>query len=147
MVLPKIGRNGGPRRRLLLWPAWLCWALLLAPGLLLAEEGGSRYVKICKDMVVNYGDPSLSRLKYLKFAVDVRVENAEVAAIVSYHQPALLDSLVILFSAQSDVTVHSPEGKEEIRQLALAELRRIIKHEEGQEYIQDLLFSRFIVQR
>jgi flagellar basal body-associated protein FliL len=45
------------------------------------------------------------------------------------------------------VRVNSAAGKEEIRQLALAELRRIMKREEGEEYIDDLLFVRFVVQR
>jgi flagellar FliL protein len=98
-------------------------------------------------MVVNYGDPSLGRLRYLKFAVNVRVAHSNIGNIVGYHQPALLDALIILFSSQPDARVNSAAGKEEIRQLALTELRRIMKREEGEEYIEDLLFVRFVVQR
>jgi flagellar FliL protein len=108
---------------------------------------GNSYLKLSNDMVVNYGDPSLGRLRYLKFAVNVRVAHSSIGDIVAYHQPALLDSLIILFSSQPDVRVNSAAGQEEIRQLALAELRRIMKREEGEEYIDDLLFVRFVVQR
>jgi len=108
---------------------------------------GTSYLKLSNDMVVNYGDPSLGRLRYLKFAVNVRVEDSITGDIVGYHQPALLDSLIMLFSSQPDARVNSAVGKEEIRQLALVELRRIMKREEGEEYIEDLLFVRFIVQR
>jgi flagellar FliL protein len=112
-----------------------------------AERKGTSYLKLSNDMVVNYGDPSLGRLRYLKFAVNVRVEHSDVGSIVGYHQPALLDALIILFSSQPDARVNSAAGKEEIRQLALIELRRIMKREEGEEYIEDLLFVRFVVQR
>jgi flagellar FliL protein len=112
-----------------------------------AESKGTSYLKLSNDMVVNYGEPSLGRLRYLKFAVNVRVEHSNVGSIVGYHQPALLDALIILFSSQPDARVNSAAGKEEIRQLALTELRRIMKREEGEEYIEDLLFVRFVVQR
>jgi flagellar FliL protein len=137
---------------------------LLTPGALAQEEAaedvedpdaeqttdvskGTSYLKLSNDMVVNYGDPSLGRLRYLKFAVNVRVESSAIGSIVGYHQPALLDALILLFSSQSDARVNSAAGKEEIRQLALQEVRRIMKREEGEEYIQDLLFVRFVVQR
>jgi flagellar FliL protein len=112
-----------------------------------AERKGTSYLKLSNDMVVNYGDPSLGRLRYLKFAVNVRVAHSNVGNIVGYHQPALLDALIILFSSQPEARVNSPAGKEEIRQLALTELRRVMKREEGEEYIEDLLFVRFVVQR
>ena len=111
------------------------------------ESKGTSYLKLSNDMVVNYGAPSLGRLRYLKFAVNVRVEHSNIGSIVGYHQPALLDALIILFSSQPDAKVNSTTGKEEIRQLALTELRRIMKREEGEEYIEDLLFVRFVVQR
>jgi len=112
-----------------------------------AERKGTSYLKLSNDMVVNYGAPSLGRLRYLKFAVNVRVGHSNIGNIVGYHQPALLDALIILFSSQPDTKVNSTTGKEEIRQLALIELRRIMKREEGEEYIDDLLFVRFVVQR
>jgi flagellar FliL protein len=111
------------------------------------ESKGTSYLKLSNDMVVNYGEPSLGRLRYLKFAVNVRVEHSNIGSIVGYHQPALLDALIILFSSQPDARVNSAAGKEEIRQLALTELRRVMKREEGEEYIEDLLFVRFVVQR
>jgi len=112
-----------------------------------AESKGTSYLKLSNDMVVNYGAPSLGRLRYLKFAVNVRVAHSNIGSIVGYHQPALLDALIILFSSQPDARMNSAAGKEKIRELALTELRRIMKREEGEEYIEDLLFVRFVVQR
>lgn len=112
-----------------------------------ADPDATRYVRITKDMVVNYGDPSLKRLKYIKFAVDARVGSLDSAEVVMHHQPALIDRLVILFSEQDEMLIHSAQGKEEVRMHALAELQEIVAREEGEAHIQDLLFTTFIVQR
>ncbi len=107
----------------------------------------TQYVRLTKGMVVNYGEPSLDRLKYLKIAVDVRVPNAENAELVEHHLPALLDSLVLVFAGSEEETVRTGMGKEEIRQLALEKVQSVMKAEEGDSIVEDLLFSTFVVQR
>ncbi|MFT4799559.1 MAG: flagellar basal body-associated protein FliL, partial [Candidatus Azotimanducaceae bacterium] len=64
----------------------------------LLAESDTQYVRLTKAMVINYGEPSLSRLKYMKVAVDVRVPTASAADLVEYHIPALLDAVVTVFS-------------------------------------------------
>lgn len=125
--------------------------LLVLAALVLSSitraESNTQYVPLSKGLVVNYGEPSLKRLKYLKVAVDVRVESAADAELVEYHRPALLDSLVRVFTASEDETIRTGEGKEAIRQLALERLQTVMKAEEGDVIIEDLLFSAFVVQR
>ncbi|MCB1645763.1 MAG: flagellar basal body-associated FliL family protein [Pseudomonadales bacterium] len=123
-------------------------ALLGSAATALAEgEGGVEYVKITEDMVVNYGDPSLNRLNYLKVAIHARVADASAADMIEYHLPALRDALIMLLSAQHSETVRSAEGKEEIRLMVLKKMQKLLKAEENEEYITDVLFSRFVVQR
>lgn len=110
-------------------------------------ETGAHYVPLTKGMVLNYGEPSLNRLKYIKVAVDVRVLSAAEAELVEYHRPALLDTLVHVFSASEEEIVKSGGGKEAIRQLALEEIQSVMRTEEGDAIIQELLFSTFVVQR
>jgi flagellar FliL protein len=112
-----------------------------------SAQSNTQYVPLTKGMVVNYGEPSLNRLKYLKVAVQVRVQSPADAELVEYHRPALLDTLVYVFTASEEETIKSGGGKEAIRQLALAELRNVMKTEEGDAVIEDLLFSTFVVQR
>lgn len=127
--------------------------ILLLAGILMfgtatASDGDvALYVKISKGMVLNYGEPSLNRLKYIKIALNARVANAEAAEIIEYHMPAIKDRLVTIFSSQDEATIRSPDGKEQIRQSALAELQKMIKEEHGEPVIDDLLFGRFVVQR
>tara|TARA_R110002073_G_scaffold4917_15_gene31101 strand:- start:11070 stop:11459 length:390 start_codon:yes stop_codon:yes gene_type:complete len=125
--------------------------VLVIAGLLIClqavAESNTQYVKLTKGMVINYGEPSLNRLKYLKVAVDVRVPSAGAAELVEYHLPALLDALVIVFTNSEDELIRSSGGKEEIRQQALVKLKSVMSSEEGDEVIEDLLFSSFVVQR
>lgn len=118
--------------------------MLSAP---LMAESNTQYVPLTKGMVFNYGEPSLNRLKYIKVAVSVRVLSAEEAELVEYHRPALLDSLVHVFTSSEEETVRTAGGKETIRQQALEELQSVMKAEEGDAVIADLLFSAFVVQR
>lgn len=112
-----------------------------------AAEDGIKYVRLTTGMVLNYGEPSLNRLKYIKVAVDVRVPNAGSADMVEYHSPALIDALVRVFTASEEEVVKSAHGKEELRQTALKELQAVMLSEEGDQVIEDLLFSSFVVQR
>ena len=127
---------------------WMLIVSMVVVETAVASDGDvAQYVKISKGMVLNYGEPSLNRLKYIKIALNARVENAEAAEIIEYHMPAIKDRLVTIFSSQDEVTIRSPEGKEQIRQSALAELQKLIKKEQGEPVITDLLFGRFVVQR
>jgi flagellar FliL protein len=54
---------------------------------------------------------------------------------------------VLLLSRQDESTVSTGVGREAIRAEALAELRSILEAEEGQPYLEDVLFTNFIVQR
>jgi flagellar FliL protein len=121
---------------------------ILMSGAAAASDGDvTQYVNISTGMVLNYGEPSLNRLKYIKIALNARVANAEAAEIIEYHMPAIKDRLVTIFTSQDEETIRSPDGKEQIRQSALAELQKLIEEEHGEPVIDDLLFGRFVVQR
>ena len=65
-----------------------------------------------------------------------------------YHLPALRNSsLVLLLSRQDEVTVTTGSGREAIREEALMELRAVLKAEEGQPDIDDLMFTNFVVRQ
>ena len=119
--------------------------ILLLPLQLMAQEGGNAYyVKVTPGLVVNYGEPSSSRLRYLKVSVHVRVRNADHANVIEHHLPALQDLLVSLLSAQDEEKIRSVEGKEEVRLEALEKMQKIIEKEEGESVVQDLLFLSLI---
>ena len=104
-------------------------------------------IRLTQGMAINFGEPSLIRLHYLKVGVHVRMQNADEAEAIEHHMPALRAALVTVFSAQDEDSVSSPHGKEDIRQLALSQLQDVIEQEEGTPLIQDLFFTTFVIQR
>ena len=110
------------------------------------QEGGVKYVTLQPAFVTNFGITKTGRLTYLKADVTLKVANAEGEAALKYHTPLLRNALVLLFSRQEDAAVSSSDGREQIRQQALSELRDIMQTESGEPVIEDLVFSNFVVQ-
>lgn len=105
------------------------------------------YLPVKPAFVVNYGGSG--RLRYLKAEVSVRLANIDAAEAARYHMPYVRNNLVLLFASQTDQTVSSQDGKEKIRQDALAEVRNVLEVEESipREDVIDLYFNSFIVQK
>ena len=113
-----------------------------------AAEPSTAYFSIKPAFVVNYG--GVGRLRYLKTAITLRVKTGAGSSgmmDVRHHLPLIRHTLVMLFSNQSDEDMSSMEGRELLRQAALEAVRQLLIEEEGDEFIVDLLFDSFIVQR
>lgn len=110
-----------------------------------AARRGAIYIPLRPSFVANFGGPG--RLKYLKADIAVRLENEQAANSVRHHMPYIRNNLILLFSAQTDESVDSQEGKEALRQEALREVREVIKAEDGLDGVLDLYFNGFIVQK
>ena len=109
--------------------------------------GVVRYVELQPTFITNFGVSDSGHLHYIKADVTVRVSNKEAEYAARYHLPALRNSLVMLFSRQDESTVSSSAGRETIKVEALQELREILEAEEGEGFIDDLMFTNFVVQR
>ena len=118
-----------------------------ADGEVEAIGGVVRYVALTPTFIANFGVSDSGHLRYVKADVTVRVSNKEAEYAARYHLPALRNSLVLLLSRQDESTVSSSRGRETIKAQALIELREILEAEEGEPFIDDVLFTNFVVQR
>ena len=111
-----------------------------------AEEAAinTQYVNIKPAFIANYGGPG--RLRYLKTDVTLRVGDSSIGA-VRRHMPYIRHVLVMLLTKATDEEVSSMEGRELLRQNALMAVQTLLQEEEGEQYVVDLLFNSFIVQR
>jgi len=109
------------------------------------EADGVRYIELTPAFVTNYGGPG--PLKYIKAEVSLRVDSQEAYRLVRHHMPSLRYALIKVLTQQTEETVSSMEGKEQIRMQALADLQSVMKTEEDSASIEDVLFSSFFVQR
>lgn len=134
-----------------------CTLVLAAPARAADEEaaeeevsggtGDVQYVPLQPSFIINFGDGDGARLQYVKADVAVRVSSSAAASAARYHLPALRNALVLLLSRQDESTVSTGSGREALRAEALAAMRSILEEEEGKPFIEDVLFTNFIVQR
>jgi flagellar FliL protein len=103
------------------------------------------YIPIKPAFVVNYG--GRGRLKYLKAELSVRVTGSSDANAIRHHMPHIRNNIILLFSRQMDENLNNQEGKELLRQAALAEINDILIAEEGASGVQDLYFNQLVIQR
>ncbi len=116
-----------------------------------AKEGdatvnaGAIYIPLKPAFIVNYG--GAGRLKYIKADISLRLQDSVAANSVRHHMPYIRNNLVMLFSAQSDESISSQEGKEALRQEALQAVREVIMKEDQAEGVVDLYFNAFLIQK
>ncbi len=109
------------------------------------EEGvvapSAIYIPLKPEFVVNFG--GAGKLKYLKTNVTLRLGSSEAANSVRHHLPFIRNNLVMLFTAQTDETLESQDGREAMRTTALAEIRELLQKEDelAPELIVDVLFN------
>ncbi len=133
------------------WLILMCLAPFLSVSVFAEDEESEklaeevRYVELKPPFVTNYGGPG--KLKYVKAEVSLRVDSQSAFRAVNNHIPFLRHTIIMVLSQQTDESVTTMEGKEQIRLQALSELQEIMKKEEGEVMIEDLLFSSFFVQR
>lgn len=113
------------------------------------EEGGAQaiYLPIKPQFVVNYG--GAGRLRYLKAEISVRLATTNAAHAVREHLPYVRNNLVMILASQTNETVSSQEGKEQILIDARESIRDVLERENSipREEIVDVYFNSFIVQK
>jgi len=118
-------------------PAWADEAKKDAPQ--------TYYHNLVPALIGNLADTG-KRLRFFKADVALRVSGSEAEARVKHHEPLIRHQLVLLFSAQTSDTINAPEGRETLRQEALAQVQQAISAEEGSPVVEDLLFNNLIIQ-
>jgi flagellar FliL protein len=111
------------------------------------EEGGSGkaavYYAIDPPLVVNFEDGSVVR--FLQITMEVMAHDQKAIDSVQKNIPLIRNNLLLLMSNRNYQSMMSREGKEKLREEALAEIRAVQKKEGGPD-VDDLLFTSFVVQ-
>jgi flagellar FliL protein len=110
------------------------------------EEGAAKaeiYFAIDPPLVVNFEDGAAVR--FLQISMEAMSKDQKAIDSVTKNTPLIRNNLLLLMSNRDYKSLMSREGKEKLRQEALAEIRSIQKKEESPP-IDDLLFTSFVVQ-
>ncbi len=111
-----------------------------------AEEAAAKaeiYFAIDPPLVVNFEDGSAVR--FLQITMEAMSKDQKAIDSVQKNVPLIRNNLLLIMSNRDYQSLMSREGKEKLRQEALAEVRAVQK-KEGSPPIDDLLVTSFVVQ-
>ncbi len=109
-----------------------------------AATGKSAYISLGEPMVLNLSGKR--KLTFLQISADVLVRDSDTEEAVKIHVPAIRHSLIMLLSEQKAADIKSPTRREEIRQVATANVKRLVTDLSGEGEVAEVLFSNILVQ-
>jgi len=101
------------------------------------------YYAIDPPLVANFEDASAVR--FLQISMEIMAHEEKTIDSLQKNNPVIRNNLLLLMSNRNYQSLMSREGKEQLRQEALAEIRAVQKKEGGPD-VDDLLFTSFVVQ-
>jgi flagellar FliL protein len=109
------------------------------------KKTNSAYVSLGKPMVLNLKGKK-NRLTFLQVQADALIKDDNSEAIVKTHIPAIRHVLIVLLSEQDALDMKSSDKREEIRNIATAQVKKLMLELADNKDITDILFSSFLVQ-
>lgn len=102
------------------------------------------YYPLKPTIIVNFN--ARGRQRFLQAEVSLMVRDNDVVAAIEDHSVKLQHGLLMLFSGQDYNELQTPEGKELLRQQALAEVQRLLEQEIGKPGVEQVLFTNLVMQ-
>ncbi|EMQ2878204.1 flagellar basal body-associated protein FliL [Vibrio navarrensis] len=121
--------------------------LISLPTFAEEEKAGPKlaYFTLEPDLTTNFYTKG-KKLGYVQVRIDVMVMSSEDLALVERHQPLIRDAVVEMLGQQTEETVKSLAGREDLRKNLVAHLNEILLPETGKTVIADLLFTKYLYQ-
>ena len=103
------------------------------------------YISLGKPMVLNLATDS-RKLIFLQVQADVLVDDETNKPLVETHIPAIRHELILLLSEQPADSIKSPVNRENVRQQLTDKVRNVYREMTGEDHVQEILFSTFLIQ-
>lgn len=124
--------------------------LLTTPGLGHAQDEVKKltyaYVGLEPDIVTNYAGDNSKKLGYVRVTIEMMVADPSKIVSIEHHMPLLRATAIEVFGAQPENKIRSLTGREDIRRLVLQKFRDIMKHETGEDVIENIIFTKYLRQ-
>lgn len=98
------------------------------------------------DIVTNYVTDGQKSLGYVRVTMELMIKDEKFLPLIEHHEPLILDAIVGVFGKESDATIKSLRGREEVRMKILQKVNELMKKETGVELVQDVLFTKYLYQ-
>lgn len=120
-----------------------------APGAALPPSitplrGPAIYHAIEPAFIVNFEDQGM--LRYLQIGLTTMTRDPRIVDLLTQNMPQIRNDLILLFSNQKLDVLASLNGKEKLRQQALAQIQSILTREVGIPGVEAVYFTTFVLQ-
>lgn len=103
------------------------------------------YFTLEPDLTTNFYSQG-ERLGYIQVRIDIMVANSADLPLIELHQPLIRDAVVEQLGKQTEDSIKSLIGRENLRKTLVEQLNNILLPETGRTLIADLLFTKYIYQ-
>jgi flagellar FliL protein len=103
------------------------------------------YFTLEPDLTTNFYTKG-KKLGYVQVRIDIMVMSQQDLAIVEHHQPLIRDAIIELLGKQTEDTIKSLSGREDLRKTLVTSLNETLLPETGKTVIADLLFTKYLYQ-
>ena len=108
-------------------------------------DGSSNYLPVEPPFVVNINNGK--GFNFLQVNTELKLANPESADTVKHHMAAIRHNMIMLLSSQSTEQLKTLQGKEHLREQALAAIQSVLEEETGDTtVIEAVYFTGFIIQ-
>jgi flagellar FliL protein len=136
------------RIRYLLSAFFALFLVLAQPAFAEGEEAAVpqlAYFTLEPDLTTNFYTKG-KQLGYIQVRIDIMVSDAADLPIIEHNQPLIRDAVVELLGQQTEDTVKTLAGREDIRKNLVKHLNDLLLAETGRTIIADLLFTKYMYQ-
>lgn len=103
------------------------------------------YFTLEPELITNFYTTG-KKLGYIRVRIDIMVANSLDLPLIDRHQPLIRDAIIEILGKQSEDTIKSLAGREDLRKKLVEELNNILLPEVGRRLIADLFFTKYIYQ-
>ncbi|CAH0542679.1 flagellar basal body-associated protein FliL [Vibrio marisflavi] len=103
------------------------------------------YFTLEPDLTTNFFTQG-KKLGYIQVRIDIMVASTTDLPIIELHQPLIRDAVIELLGKQSEDTIKTLSGREDLRKTLVEHLNEILLPETGRTVIADLLFTKYLYQ-
>ncbi|QBQ53511.1 flagellar basal body-associated FliL family protein [Nitrosococcus wardiae] len=104
------------------------------------------YHSLAPAFVVNFYRQSQRQVRFLQVKMEAMARDSEIIEAIKNHRPAIRNSLLLLLSHQDYETLHTIEGKEQLREAARHEINQVLEDQAGIKGVEAVYFTSFIMQ-
>ncbi len=106
--------------------------------------GEAYYFSLDPPFIVNFA--GTNRARFLQVSIEGLTRDSKVKEDITKHLPQVRNNLVLLLSSKTYDELNTMEGKAGLRKQVLKEIQKILETETGQEGIEDVFFTSFVMQ-